>query len=82
MDGGLTAAVLLSPPDHLRTGEILSKRWGPPQGGVSLKELIQATSWQAHSVRGFLSAAIGKKMRLTVASTKAENGDRTYSVKA
>jgi uncharacterized protein (DUF885 family) len=31
MDGGLTAAVLLTPPHHLRTGEILSKRWGPPQ---------------------------------------------------
>ncbi len=51
-------------------------------GGVTLKELMKATSWQAHSVRGFLSAAIGKKMGLTVASTKAENGDRTYSVKA
>ena len=31
MDGGLTAAVLLSPPLHLRTLDFLSKRWGPPQ---------------------------------------------------
>ena len=31
MDGGLTAAVLVSPPLHLRTDEILSKQWGPPQ---------------------------------------------------
>jgi hypothetical protein len=30
MEGGLTAAVLVSPPLHLRTVEILSKRWGPP----------------------------------------------------
>ena len=30
MDGGLTAAVLLSPLLHLKTDEILSKRWGPP----------------------------------------------------
>jgi len=29
MDGGLTAAVFLSPPLHLRMDEILSKRWGP-----------------------------------------------------
>ena len=36
MDGGLTAAVLVSPPLHLRTGKILSKRWGPPQDGGSL----------------------------------------------
>ena len=49
-------------------------------GGVTLKELIKATGWQAHSVRGFLSAVVGKKMQLTVASTKAENGERTYSL--
>jgi hypothetical protein len=30
MDGGLRAAVLVSPPHHLRTAEFLSKRWGPP----------------------------------------------------
>ena len=31
MDGGLRAAVLVSPPHYLRTAEFLSKRWGPPQ---------------------------------------------------
>src|ERR1700694_4822377 len=30
MDGGLRAAVLVSPPHYLRTTEFLSKRWGPP----------------------------------------------------
>ncbi len=49
-------------------------------GGVTLKELMKATGWQAHSVRGFLSAVVGKKMKLTVASTKAETGERTYSL--
>ncbi|HEY1470301.1 MAG TPA: hypothetical protein VGF61_14755, partial [Candidatus Acidoferrum sp.] len=34
MDGGLRAAVLISPPLHLRTDEFLSNRWGPPQLGV------------------------------------------------
>jgi outer membrane biosynthesis protein TonB len=51
-------------------------------GGASLKELRKATGWQAHSVRGFLSGALGKKMGLTVTSTKAEEGERRYSVKA
>ena len=32
MDGGLTAAILLSPPLYLRTTDFLSKRWGPPHG--------------------------------------------------
>src|ERR1017187_8792469 len=49
-------------------------------GGASLKELMKATGWQAHSVRGFLSGALGKKMGLTVTSTKAEDGERRYSV--
>ena len=51
-------------------------------GGVGMKELMKATAWQAHSVRGFLSAVVGKKMKLAVESTRAENGERTYSVTA
>jgi Protein of unknown function (DUF3489) len=51
-------------------------------GGVTAKELMKATGWQPHSVRGFLSGTVGKKMGLTVTSTKAEDGERTYSVKA
>ena len=50
-------------------------------GGATLKELMKATGWQAHSVRGFLSGALGKKMGLTVTSTKAEDEERRYSVK-
>lgn len=49
--------------------------------GATLAELMKATSWQAHSVRGFLSGTVGKKLGLTVESTKAEDGARTYSVK-
>jgi hypothetical protein len=41
MDGGLTAAVLVSPPLHLRTPEILSKRWGPPQAVAEQVEVNQ-----------------------------------------
>jgi len=50
-------------------------------GGTTLKELMKATGWQAHSVRGFLSGALGKKMGLTVTSTKAADEERRYSVK-
>jgi hypothetical protein len=51
-------------------------------GGVTAKELMKATGWQPHSVRGFLSGTVGKKMGLAVTSTKGEDGERTYSVKA
>jgi hypothetical protein len=51
-------------------------------GGVTAKELMKATGWQPHSVRGFLSGTVGKKMGLTVLSTKSEEGERTYSIEA
>jgi hypothetical protein len=49
-------------------------------GGASLKELMKATGWQAHSVRGFLSGAMSEKMGLSVTSTKAAHEERRYSV--
>ena len=50
--------------------------------GATLAELMKATGWQAHSVRGFLSGTITKKMGLAVTSAKVEGGERSYSVKA
>src|SRR5579863_2593032 len=50
-------------------------------GGATTKELLKVTGWQPHSVRGFLSGTVGKKMGLVVSSTKGEDGERTYSVK-
>ena len=50
--------------------------------GVTAKELMKATGWQAHSVRGFLSGTVGKKMGLAVMSTKGEDGKRSYAIKS
>jgi hypothetical protein len=54
---------------------------GRPKG-ATLAEIMKATGWQAHSVRGFISGALGKKMGLAVESTKGKDGERTYSIKA
>jgi hypothetical protein len=62
-----------------KTNQILDLLKRP--GGVTAKELMKATGWQPHSVRGFLSGTIGKKMGLTVTSTKGEDGGRCYSIK-
>ena len=52
------------------------------KGGATLKEIMAATDWQPHSVRGFISGTLGKKMGLTVESVKRDDGSRTYSLKA
>ena len=50
--------------------------------GATLKELMKATGWQPHSVRGFLSGSVTKKMGLSLTSTKGEGEERTYSLKS
>jgi hypothetical protein len=50
--------------------------------GATLAEIMKAASWQAHSVRGFISGTLTKKMGLTVVSAKDETGERNYSINA
>ena len=47
--------------------------------GATLKELIKAPGWQPHSVRGFLSGTVSKKMGARVKSFKRE-GQRAYRI--
>ena len=46
--------------------------------GASIAEMMKATGWQAHSVRGVISGALKKKLGLAVVSEKAESGERRY----
>jgi hypothetical protein len=48
--------------------------------GVSLAQIMEATGWQKHSVRGFLSGMIGKKMGLKLLSFKGSAGERVYRI--
>ena len=66
--------------DGSKTAKLLDLLKRP--GGATSKELIKATGWLPHSVRGFLSGTVGKKMGLTVISTKGDDGERTYLVEA
>ena len=63
-----------------KTAQILELLKRP--GGATLQELMAATEWQPHSIRGFISGTLGKKMGLSVESAKGENGQRTYSLKS
>ena len=50
--------------------------------GATLAEIMKATGWQSHSVRGFLSGSLGKTMGLKVESHKRADGRRAYHLKA
>jgi len=74
------AATKLGPRKGSKTNTILGLLNRP--GGASLQQIMQATGWQAHSVRGFISGTAGKKMGLTIVSAKTGDGERSYSIEA
>jgi len=48
--------------------------------GATLAEIAKATDWQSHSIRGFISGSLTKKMGLNVESLKRQDGERSYKV--
>jgi hypothetical protein len=47
---------------------------------ASIADISTATGWQPHSVRGFLSGTVKKRLGLNVISEKDKNGVRRYRV--
>ena len=48
--------------------------------GATIKQIMDATGWQAHTVRGTFAGAFKKKLGLTIVSEKAVGGERTYRI--
>jgi hypothetical protein len=46
--------------------------------GATLDQLVEATGWQKHTVRGCLAGALKKKLGMTLTSAKESGGDRVY----
>ena len=49
--------------------------------GATLAEIMELTGWQAHTVRGFVSGTLIKKLSLNVESFRSDEKERTYRVK-
>ena len=60
-----------------KTAHVISLLKQP--SGATLKAIMAMTSWQPHSVRGFISAQLVKKMHYRVQSFK-RGGERVYRI--
>jgi hypothetical protein len=47
--------------------------------GATIADMMQATGWQQHSVRGFLAGVVRKRLKLKLGSKKVD-GTRVYRV--
>ncbi len=48
--------------------------------GATIEDIVEATGWQAHSVRGAISGTLKKKLGLMVTSEKPDDGPRRYRI--
>jgi Protein of unknown function (DUF3489) len=64
--------------ENSKTAKVIALLQQPE--GATLKAIVRATGWQTHSVRGFISGQLKKKLGLKVRSSKRD-GDRVYSIK-
>jgi len=46
--------------------------------GATIPEMMKATGWQSHSVRGFIAGSLRKRHGLEVISEKRDGEDRRY----
>jgi hypothetical protein len=48
--------------------------------GATISQIVEATGWQPHTVRGTFAGAFKTKLGLTLSSSKDEHGQRVYRV--
>ena len=72
----LLEGILIRPGTKLAALVVALRR---PQGATSL-QLMLATGWQPHSVRGAISGMLRKKLGLNVVLAHNKSGERVYRV--
>ena len=49
-------------------------------GGSTIRQIMESTGWQAHTVRGTFAGALKKKLGLNIVSAKDAGGERLYRI--
>jgi hypothetical protein len=65
--------------DHVTKQERMLTLLSQPEG-ASIQEMMQATNWQQHSVRGFLAGTVKRKLGFSLTSFKPGDGVRRYRI--
>ncbi|MBL8576679.1 MAG: DUF3489 domain-containing protein [Mesorhizobium sp.] len=65
-------------PAETKAAAVLKKLNAPK--GVTIETLMEETGWQAHSVRGFLSAVVKKKLGHTLVNEVGKDSVRRYRI--
>ncbi len=79
------AAAKIPPKSDEPSGERVTKQervltlLSQPEG-ASIEEMMRATDWQQHSVRGFLAGTVKKKLGFSLTSLKPSDGVRRYRI--
>jgi hypothetical protein len=83
-----------TPREPRRPGQPRQSRQGPRESskeamliemlrrpeGATIAQIMTATGWQAHTIRGAFAGALKKKRGLTVTSEKGDDGVRVYRI--
>jgi len=65
--------------EHVTKQERMLSLLSQPDG-ASIAEMMQATNWQQHSVRGFLAGTVKRKLGFSLTSLKPEDGVHRYRI--
>jgi hypothetical protein len=50
--------------------------------GATIAQIVEATGWQQHTVRGTLAGTLKKRLGLTITSIKETGGQRVYRIES
>lgn len=64
--------------DHSKQAQVIAMLKRPE--GATIQQIVEATGWQQHTVRGTFAGAFKKKLGLNITSSKETGAERIYRV--